>query len=115
MKGVFPIEIKRTQRDTLCSFFAIERLERSVFKRPIMAVLNEAINGGIYFHEVLDTILVGLSANKDTRFTRDEIGEEMASKGVLAYTEWYIRFLTFAVTGETEVKPEYVTDDDKKK
>lgn len=114
-KGVFPIEINGEMRDTICNFAAIERLERTVFKRPIMAVLNDGVSGNIFFHEVLDCVMTGLWANRDTRFKREEIGNEMAEKGLANYLEWYLKYLTYAVTGKTEVEAEFVSDDDKKK
>lgn len=112
-QGIFEIELLDGNREVKCNFAVIERLERHVFKRPIMQVLTECIQGQVYFGEVVDTIIEGLKANDDTRFKRDEIGEYVHSKGMDNYVQWYIEYLTYALTGDKA--PDVEAVDDKKK
>lgn len=112
-QGLFEIDLMGENREVKCNFAVIERLERHVYNRPIMKVLTECIQGHVFFGEVVDTIIEGLKANGDTRFKRDEIGEYVHTHGLDTYVQWYIEFLTYALTGDR--KPEVEQIDDKKK
>lgn len=114
LHGIFHLELAGQQRELKCNFSVVERLERQVFKRPIMEVLNSSINGAINITEIVDTIYVGLEANKDTRLSRDEIGQEVMQKGAVNFVEWYLQFLTYAITGQVDLDAQ-PADDDKKK
>ena len=115
ISGIFKLKIDGKERDLKCDFGTIENLERNLFKRPIIAVLNEALNGNINLYEVVDTIMAGLASNRDTRFVREDVGAEVVKNGLTSYLEWYLSFLTYAITGEE--KPDTVSvniDTDKK-
>jgi len=112
--GVFQVEIDDVLRDVKCNFGVVERLERNIFKRPIVSVLNEALNENIYFSEVVDTLSLALKANGDTRLSRDELGESVRKRGLIHYYAWYISFLTYAITGGQELETEEVEDSKKK-
>jgi hypothetical protein len=115
VRGIFPVEIDGTERDAKCTFGLVERLERSVLKRPIIQALNEAAQGLVYTSDIVAVIHEALKENGDTRLTQKQIGEYVFSKGSMNYLEWYIVFLTFALTGETEPSAEEVSEEDKKK
>lgn len=112
INGIFKLEIDGTERELKCDFGTVENLERNLFRRPIITVLNEALNGSINVYEVVDTIMAGLSSNRDNRFDRKKIGAEVVKKGMSNYVEWYLSFLTYAVTGETEAKTEPIKEQD---
>lgn len=113
LNGIFQLELAGSTRDLKCDFGVVEKLERQVYMRPIMEVLNEAINGKIQITEIVDTIRVGLEANKDTRLSRTEIGQEVLTRGAVTFIEWYLQFLTYAITGKVDLEP--TPADDKKK
>jgi hypothetical protein len=106
LSGIFPVEINGVKRDTKCNFGVVEKLECDVFKRPIIAVLNDAANGHIFISDVVDTILAGLEANRDTRFNRNDIGGAVVDKGLDFYAEFFIKFLSFAITGKSNLTTE---------
>lgn len=116
IRGLFSLELCGSKRELKCTFEVIEQLERAIFKRPLVKVLTDAVNGDIYFSDVVDTILCGLHANKDTRLKRQEIGEYVHSKGLPNFLEFYTRYLTYALTGSDQVDVEETeTGLDKKK
>lgn len=115
ISGVFKLEIDGTERDLKCTFGVIERLEAHVLKKPIILALNEALNGNVYITDIVNTILEGLKANGDTRFTRDQIGDDVMKNGIASYVEFYISFLTYAVSGDKGLSLEESTEDIKKK
>lgn len=115
IKGIFTLEIDGKERELKCNLGAVEDLEERVLKRPIIVALNDAMQGAVKVREIVDVIMVGLKANGDTRFKRDEVGEEVIRKGMAHYLELYIKYLTYAVTGEEEPETETVTEEDKKK
>lgn len=100
LSGIFTIEIDGADRDLKCNFGVVEALERAVFKRPITKVIDEIVNGEVYISELCDTILTGLKANNDTRFTRDQIGEEIQKRGIGKYAAFYLDYLSYSVFGE---------------
>ena len=115
ISGEFELELCGSVRTLKCNFGVVEHLERRLFEKPILIVLNDAIQGNIFFHQVIDTIQCGLHANKDTRLTREEIGVYVQEKGIMSFLEWYISFLTYAVTGGNVDESEDNTLDPKKK
>ena len=104
ISGVFKVKINGKERDLKCTFGVIEELEKNIYRRPVVAVLNEAIQGHIYTSEVVDTILEGLKGNRDTRFNREDIGQEILEKGIDEYVELFINFLTYAVSGDKSLE-----------
>ena len=108
IEGVFSIDIGGSVRETKANFGVVEKLERQLFKRPILSVLNGALNGDIYISDIVDVIDISLRANKDTRLTREEIGQEVTQKGAITYTEWYLKYLTYLITGDDSSEPDAV-------
>lgn len=106
IRGIFTLDLDGQNRELKCNFSAIEHLERNVFKRPAIQVLADAIDGVYITHEIVDTILTGLKANGDTRFKRDSLGEEVLQKGVANYVEFYLKYLTYAISGSSKIELE---------
>lgn len=113
--GTFQVEIAGKKRDIKCTFGAIEKLEQEVYKRPAISVLSDAINSNIYVSDIVDTIIVGLHFNGDTRFNRNNIADEIFSKGIDEYLDVVIRYLTYAISGDKSLKVEANTSNSKKK
>ena len=99
ISGLFKVEIDGVNRDMKCTFSVIDALEGQIFKRPIVSVLNDAINGDIYITHLVYTIIEGLHANGDTRFDVDKVGNEIVENGAEKYIELFIEFLTYAISG----------------
>lgn len=117
ISGTFTLEICDIERELKCNFLVIEKLERQVLKRPILQALNEAETGGVYISDVVGVIHAGLEGARDTRLTRNEIGQYVTEKGMSNFLEFYLKFLTYALIGDSELKEdtEPETEDDKKK
>lgn len=114
ISGVFPLEIQGKKRDTFCTFGVIENLERVHFERPVISVLNDALNGKIFVINVVDAVMEGLHANKDTRFDRNDIGEEIIKRGMDEFIAWFIIFLTYAISGDKSLEVNKTVDVKKK-
>jgi hypothetical protein len=113
--GTFELELLGSTRELKSNFSCVEKLERNVLKKPLMKALNDAIQGEIYFGDVVDTILVGLHANNDTRFSRNQIAEYVHTKGLQNFLEFYIQYLTFSLTGGDVPETEEIDEVSKKK
>jgi len=100
LDGKITLELLGAERELVANFGVVEKLERQVLKRPIIRVLEGAANNNeIYFHEVVEAIMTGLAANRDTRFTRDQIGEYVFKKGLSNFVTFYIEYLAMCLTG----------------
>lgn len=115
IRGLFSLDVCGKERELKCDFNVVDKLERQIFKRPIMLVLTEAVRGQTFFGDVVDTIHAGLEANGGTSLKRNDIGAYVHSKGLDKYIEWYIKYLTYAITGEEEPEIDETAEDDKKK
>lgn len=100
ISGLFKVEIDGVERDMKCTFGAVDALENQIFNRPIIIVLNDAIMGSISITNIIDTIIQGLHANGDTRFNRNDIGEQIIKNGADNYIPLFLNFLTYAVSGD---------------
>jgi hypothetical protein len=112
--GKFYLEILDQKREMLASFGFIEMVEQSVIKKPIVQLLDDALIGRFSIYEMVTVFYCALKANKDTRLTRDQIGEEVAKRGAVHFVKAYIELLTFSLTGATEIKNSDPSDDKKK-
>ena len=99
----------------VANFAFIEMVEQHVVKKPISVLVSDAIAGTFSVIDMIDVVDCAIKANKDTRLSREEVGEELIKKGVIHFTKTYVDLLTFAITGEKELKPKMVKKTDKKK
>jgi len=106
IRGEFPITIDGKEYSTKCNFELIERLERHVLNRAIFSALHDAMNGDILFTEIVDVIHAGMKAAKDARLSRNDLGEALHKDGFQNHIAWYVDFLTYALTGETNPETE---------
>ncbi len=113
ISGTFELELGGKKRDLKCNFGAVEALEGAIIKRPLIALLNDALTGNIFFLHVLETVIQGLKSNGDTRMTREEIGQEMLEKGLDTFIPFFIEFLTYASVGSKKLNFEPVSEEKK--
>lgn len=111
--GKFYIELADQKRELVANFGFIEAVEQSVIKKPIVQLLDEAITGRFSISEMISVFYCALKANKDTRLNKEQVGEAVVNAGSIHFVKTYIEILTFAITGEIEIKPS--EQDDKKK
>lgn len=104
--GKFTIELDGQQREMVANFGFIEMVEQSVIKKPIIQLLDEAINGRFHVTDMVSVFHLGLKAARDTRLTRDVIGNEVVKRGSANFMQTYIEMLTYAITGDVELKPD---------
>lgn len=114
ISGTFELELLGKKRDLRCTFGAIEALEGAIIKRPLISLLNDALQGEIFFINVLEVIIQGLKANGDSRFDRNELGDYILDKGLDMFIPFYIEFLTYASVGSKKIKLEPATEEKKK-
>lgn len=98
ISGTFKINLLGQDRDLKATFGAIEKLEEnglSILKR-----LYDASTIAPKFVDVVDVIWYGLAGNRDTRLTREQIGEAILAEGLDKFAPVYIKFLTYCVTGD---------------
>jgi len=110
--GKFYIELAGQQRELAANFGFVEAIERSDIKKPIVVLLDEALQGKFNISDIVSVFYQGLRANRDTRLDRAAVGEEILKFGVVKFIQLYIEFLTFAISGSTELK---AVDADEKK
>ena len=104
IRGEFSIELDGQARTLKANFDAIERLEGGLFNKPIVEKLYEAGQGRVAFRDVVTLIDIGLQANKDTRLSRNQIGEAVLKAGMANYIKVYIEYLTYCINGGQEAK-----------
>lgn len=103
--GEFDITLGGTVRTLKCTFRAIETLEKKTLNRGIVRTLSQLAQGDISFSDVVGIIHVGLAANKDTRMSADDIGDDIISNGTFGQAVTVAtEFLTFAITGGQQSK-----------
>jgi hypothetical protein len=107
IQGIFRVFLEGKDRDVKITFGVVEDLESFYFKRPLVQVLNDSVNGKIFLKDVVNLIYCGLHANQDTRFSREQIGEYVLEQGLINYKEFFETCLTYSVSGKTafEVEP----------
>lgn len=115
ISGQFKIELAGQERTMVANFAFIEMVELQVVRKPISQLVSEAVSGSFSVSDLVDVITCGLKANRDTRLTRSEIGEEIVKRGMVNFVKTYIEILTFAITGETEPKLTEAREEDVKK
>lgn len=98
ISGSFKINIAGQDRQLKATFGAIEKLEEQGI--PVLKRLYDASSVAPRFVDVVDVIWYGLAGNKDTRLTREQIGEAVLSEGLDKFAPVYIKFLTYCVTGD---------------
>lgn len=113
--GKFKIDLAGQEREMAANFAFVEMVELQVIKKPISQLVNEAISGNFSVSNLVDVIACGLKANRDTRLTRSEIGEEIVKRGMVNFVQIYIQILTFAITGQAEPKLTEASEEDAKK
>lgn len=100
ISGIFEVELFGRVIEAKATFETLERLEGRVFKRPIVDVLTEAIQGRAAHLDMVATVCEGLRGNGDTRYTREQIGQEMLEKGFYKFAKFHISLLTYLVSGK---------------
>jgi|AKVG01.1.fsa_nt_gi hypothetical protein len=114
INGIFQLEIDGQERELKASVGALERLENHIFKRPAEAVLNDCLKDGIMTSTLVDTILVGLHENRDTRFKREDILSEIDKRGKLTFYQFFIEFLDYLISRGNGLEYEESPEDKKK-
>lgn len=108
--GKFNIELDGQTREMAANFGFVEMVEQMVINKPIVQLLDEAINGRMKLTDLVNVIHIALKANKDTRLTRDAIGSEIIRVGSTKFMQTYIELLTYAITGDVELKVDDASD-----
>lgn len=75
LDGKFTLELDGQERTLIANFLFIENLERRTLKKPILKLLSEAQEGMLGMSDVAEIIHAGLVANRDTRLTKNQIGQ----------------------------------------
>lgn len=99
ISGEFKINLAGQDRVMKANFACIEALETQILNKGIFEALTDAIQNRGRFSDIAAVIHAGLVANKDTRLTRQEVGQALLEGGLVKYMEVYIEFLTYCVTG----------------
>lgn len=108
--SIFKVHLDGQDREMAANFAFIEMVERTVVKKPIIQLLDEVIGGKFSVYDVVDVIYCGLKANRDSRLDRSQVGDEVLKGGVMNFIQVYTELLTYAITGQTEVKGEDTPD-----
>lgn len=100
-KGEFEIELKGTKRKMKATFEVIDKLESTTFAdSSVTRVFFNAAAGNVKFNVLTDVIYLGLCGAKDTRLSRDEVGQAIIEGGGLNhYLPIYIAFLQHFMDG----------------
>lgn len=115
ISGIFEITLDGETYEAKCNFGVVERLERRIFEKSIFEILSDAGNGKIYMSMVVDVIHTAITAGGTKNLNREKIGDIIVSEGLEKFVEWYISFLTYALTGEVHPDFKEETEEDKKK
>lgn len=113
--GTFTIELDGQSREMKMTFGVIERLERSLLKRPIVSLLHEASTNRAALSDIALVFHECLAANNDTRMNAMKVGEALHKKGFANCLDLYIEVLVYALYGSAGVNTETTSADDKKK
>lgn len=77
------------------------RLEREIYRRPLIRVLKEALAGEPYVTDVYAFFHEALRENGDTRMSLEDVGEEILKiGGSSAVLPLYCEMLTYALSGD---------------
>jgi len=106
INGRFTLDLVGQERTLVADFNFIETIELSTVRKPIFQLLDEALNGRMHLTDMVSVLHAGLKSNGDTRLSRAEIGNDVIAKGMANLVEFYIKFLTYAVTGNSQPKVE---------
>lgn len=99
ISGEFKINIAGQDRVMKANFACIEALETQILHKGMFETLTDAIQNRAKFTDIAAVIHAGLAANKDTRLSRQEVGQALLEGGLVKYMEVYIEFLTYCITG----------------
>lgn len=103
--GEFIVTLDGKERTIKATFGAVEKLEGGLLGKTIFEALNDAMNGRVRYADVISVIMVGLEAfNRDTRMTREEIGNAVFAVGLTDFLATHIEFLTYCLTGGKKPK-----------
>ena len=106
LDGKFKIELLDQGREMCVNFGFIEAIEGRTPRRPIMALLNEAMIGEAFHTDIIEAFYLGLRSNNDKRLSLKEIGDAVVTGGIGNYYKLYLNMLTYALTGNTELETE---------
>lgn len=110
---VISIDMCGQARDLRPNMLALSLTEQKV--APLQKLLLQADGGELTFDMVVDIIHIAFQANKDTRFTRDQIAEYVWEKSHLNYIQWLAEWLVAILGGEFKESNDSLSEEDKKK
>lgn len=116
VRGVFYIDFSGRRKTLKASVGLSERLEREIYKRPLITVLKESLPpvSEPFVNDVYRLFHEALIEGGDSRMPYEEVGEEILKKGgVPAVMDLYSEILAYMLTGG--VIPETQNPQDKKK
>ena len=99
IRGEFRFQLAGQERVMKANFDCIERLETVILHKGIFETLQDAMQNKAKFTEIVNIIHAGMSAAKDTRLTRAEVGQAIMEEGVVNFVGPCIEFLTYCLTG----------------
>ena len=79
--GVFYIDIFGKKKTLKATVGLTQRLEMEMYKRPLIKVLKESLGGDPYVSDVYTLFHEAIIEGGDTRFSYEQIGEEILKKG----------------------------------
>lgn len=107
--GVFYIDLFGKKKTLKATVGLTQRLEMEIYKRPLIRVLKESLPpiSEPYVSDVYALFHEALIESGDTRFSYEQIGEEILSKGgapavLLLYQEILGYMLTAGIVNETD-------------
>ena len=114
ISGTFQIDLDGKRKTLKATIGLTERLEKEIFKRPLITALKEALAGNPFVMDVYHLIHEAMRENGDTRTTLYQVGEAiLRGGGTAAFLQIHIDVLTYLLSGG--VPPESQNSDDKKK
>lgn len=101
LDGKFTLKLGDQERTLIANFLFIEMLERRTLKKPILKILLEAQEGLLGMSDVAEILHAGLLANRDTRLTKNEIGQLIFGNypGMFAFC---VEMLAYSIGAEQE-------------
>lgn len=114
ISGEFVLTIEETDYQMKMDYGVIEKLERQILNRPLLVILESALNGVVSISDVTEVLWQCMQRAKDTRLSRVQLGEKLVKNGIANFFDDYINVLNYAITGEMEVKTEPAAESKKK-
>lgn len=100
IEGVFHVEFSGKRRTLKVTIGLAERMERQIFKRPLIRVLKEALSGEPFVTDVYAFFHEALIEGGDSRYTFEQVGKEILKiGGAAAVLPLYSEMLSYALTG----------------